>query len=156
LALLKQGTSQMDHLVLFVHHVAFDAYSEAIILEDLETAYRCLVHGQPSRWPVATMSFRRWAEHLHKHAQATTDAQAKTHAHAKTIEEQLDSWLQAPWPKARRLRLARREIAHATGRVRTMKGMLESGPTRTLLRDVPRVLDAQVPDVLVAALAQAL
>src|SRR5262249_35005720 len=47
-------------------------------------------------------------------------------------------------------------IARPTGRVRTLKGTLESGPTRTLLRDVPRVLDAQVPDVLVAALAQAL
>src|SRR5262249_26710975 len=144
LVLLKRGTCQPDHLVLFVHHVAFDAYSEAIILEDLEAAYRCLVHGQPSRWPVTTTSFRRWAEHLKKHAQL------------KTTEEQLDSWLQAPWPQARRLPIYRLGIAHPTGRVRTMKGTLESGPTRTLLRDVPRVLDAQARDVLVAALAQAL
>jgi non-ribosomal peptide synthase protein (TIGR01720 family) len=161
LVLLKRGTCHPDHLVLFVHHVAFDAYSEAIILEDLEAAYRCLVHGQPPRWPVTTTSFRRWAEHLKEHAQA------------KTTEEQLDSWLQVPWPQARHLPidgpgrkwLSRRRrrgflswdrIAHPTGRVRTRKGTLESGPTRTLLRDVPRVLDAQVPDVLVAALAQAL
>jgi non-ribosomal peptide synthase protein (TIGR01720 family) len=93
---------------------------------------------------VTTTSFRRWAEHLKEHAQA------------KTTEEQLDSWLEAPWPKARRLRIDRRGIARPTGRVRTKKGTLESGPTRTLLRDVPRVLDAQMPDVLVAALAQAL
>src|SRR6516162_4039338 len=144
LVLLKQGTCHPDHLVLFVHHVAFDAYSEAIILEDLEVAYRCLVHGQMPRWPATTRSFRRWAEHLKEHAQA------------KTTEEQLESWLQAPWPKARRLRIDRRTIDRPTGRVRTLKCTLGSGLTRTLLRDVPRVLDAQVPDVLVAALAQAL
>src|SRR5262249_4182799 len=144
LVLLKQGTFHPDHLVLFVHHVAFDAYSEAIILEDLEAAYRCLVHGQPPRWPVMATSFRRWAEHLKEHAQA------------KTTEEQLDSWLESPWPKARRLRIDRQGIARPTGRVRTLKGRLESDPTRALLRNVPRVLDARVPDVLVAALAQAL
>ena len=144
LVLLKRGTCDPDHLVLFVHHVAFDAYSEAIILEDLEAAYRCLVHGQPPRWPVTTTSFRRWAEHLKEHAQA------------KTTEEQLDSWLEAPWPKARRLKIEREGIARPTGRVRTLKDTLESCPTRRLLRDVPRVLDAQVPAVLVAALAQAL
>jgi amino acid adenylation domain-containing protein/non-ribosomal peptide synthase protein (TIGR01720 family) len=144
LVLLKQGTCHPDHLVVFVHHVAFDAYSEAIILEDLEVAYRCLVHGQMPRWPATTTSFRRWAEHLKEHAQA------------KTTEEQLESWLQAPWPKARRLRIDGRTIARPTGRVRTLKCTLGFGPTRTLLRDVPRVLDAQVPDVLVAALAQAL
>jgi non-ribosomal peptide synthase protein (TIGR01720 family) len=144
LVLLKEGACQPDHLVLFVHHVAFDAYSEAIFLEDLEAAYRCLVHGQLPRWPVTTTSFRRWAEHLKEHAQA------------KTTEEQLDSWLEAPWPKARRLRIDRRTIDRPIGRIRTLKCTLGSGPTRTLLRDVPRVLDAQVPDVLVAALAQAL
>src|SRR5262249_37246139 len=142
--LLKRGTCQPDHLVLIVHHVAFDAYSEAIILEDLEAVYRCLVHGQPPRWPVTTTSFRRWAEHLKEHAQA------------KATEEQLDSWRQAAWSKTRRLRIDAPGIARPTGRVRMRKGTLESGPTRTLLRDVPRVLDAQVPDVLVAALAQAL
>src|SRR5262249_27668260 len=144
LVLLKQGACQPDHLLLFVHQVAFDAYSEAIILEDLEAAYRCLVHGQPPRWPVTTTSFRRWAEHLKEHAQA------------KTTEEQLDSWLQAPWPKARRLKIDREGITRPTGRVRTIKGTLDSAPTRALLRDVPRVLDARVPDVLVTALAQAL
>src|SRR5262249_16594959 len=120
------------------------AYSEAIILEDLEAAYRCLVYGQPPRWPVTTTSFRRWAEHLKEQAQA------------KTTEEQLDSWLEAPWPKTRRLRIDGPGIDRPTGRVRTLKGKLESGATHTLLRDVPRVLDAQVPDVLVAALAQPL
>jgi non-ribosomal peptide synthase protein (TIGR01720 family) len=130
--------------VLFVHHVAFDAYSEAILLEDLEAAYRSLVQGQPPRWPVTTTSFRRWAEHLREHAQA------------KTTAAQLAGWLQAPWPKARRLRIDRRRIDRPAGRVRTLKGTLESGATRTLLREVPRVLDAQVPEVLVAALAQAL
>src|SRR5262249_16448606 len=126
LVLLKRGTCQPDHLVLFVHHVAFDAYSEAIILADLEAAYPSLVHGRPPRWPGRTSSFRCWAEHLKEHAQA------------KTTVEQLDSWLQVPWPRARRLPIDGPRIAHPTGRVCTMKGMLESGPTRTLLRDVPR------------------
>src|SRR5262249_25126177 len=95
LVLLKGGTCQPDHVVLFVHHVAFDAYSEAIILEDLEAAYRCLVYGQPPRWPVTTTSFRRWAEHLKEQAQA------------KTTQEELDSWLRAPWTRSRRLRIDR-------------------------------------------------
>ncbi|EUA30850.1 condensation domain protein [Mycobacterium xenopi 3993] len=55
-------------LVVLVHHLAIDAVSWRILLEDLNTAWAQYQAGQPLQLPAASTSFARWASLLSAHA----------------------------------------------------------------------------------------
>ena len=57
-------------LALIVHHLAVDAVSWRILLEDLNTAWAEHRGGQPVALPAAGTSFARWASLLAEHARA--------------------------------------------------------------------------------------
>ena len=56
-------------LALIIHHLAVDAVSWRILLEDLNIAWAQHHSGQPVTLPASGTSFRRWAELLAEHAQ---------------------------------------------------------------------------------------
>ena len=57
-------------LVLIIHHLAVDAVSWRILLEDLNIAWAQHHSGQPIALPTAGTSFARWASLLAEHARA--------------------------------------------------------------------------------------
>ncbi|OBJ16937.1 amino acid adenylation domain-containing protein [Mycobacterium colombiense] len=58
-------------LALIIHHLAIDAVSWRILLEDLNIAWAQHRGGQPVVLPATGTSFARWAEHLAEHARAS-------------------------------------------------------------------------------------
>ncbi len=69
-------------LVLIIHHLAVDAVSWRILLEDLNIAWAQHHNGQPIALPTTGTSFARWASLLAEHA------------HDPTVIEQADTWKQ--------------------------------------------------------------
>jgi NRPS condensation-like uncharacterized protein len=67
-ALIVRGHGQCPLLVLSVHHLVVDGVSWRILLEDLETAYRQAVRGEPVRLQPKTTSVKEWAHRLTEHA----------------------------------------------------------------------------------------
>src|ERR671922_204224 len=53
-ALFDYGTGQPDRLLLIIHHLAVDAVSWRILLEDLQTAYTQLCLGEVMQLPPKT------------------------------------------------------------------------------------------------------
>jgi amino acid adenylation domain-containing protein/non-ribosomal peptide synthase protein (TIGR01720 family) len=58
------GAELPGRLLIVIHHLAVDAVSWRILLEDLQTAYRQLRRGEGIRLPPKTTSFREWAQRL--------------------------------------------------------------------------------------------
>ena len=69
-------------LVLIIHHLAIDAVSWRIVLEDLNIAWAQHREGQPVALPATGTSFARWASLLAEHAR-------RPH-----VVEQADAWKQ--------------------------------------------------------------
>ncbi|ORB10749.1 condensation domain-containing protein, partial [Mycobacterium noviomagense] len=67
-------------LALIIHHLAIDAVSWQIVLEDLNLAWTQHRAGQPVALPAWGTSFARWAEVLSEHS------------HAPEVVEQADAW----------------------------------------------------------------
>ena len=69
-------------LVLIIHHLAVDAVSWRIVLEDLNIAWAQHHSGQPMALPATGTSFARWASLLAEHARDPA------------VVEQADAWKQ--------------------------------------------------------------
>jgi amino acid adenylation domain-containing protein/non-ribosomal peptide synthase protein (TIGR01720 family) len=65
---VAQAQGRANRLLLIVHHLAIDAISWPILLEDLTTLLRQSRSGQSMRLPARTSSFGQWAERLRQHA----------------------------------------------------------------------------------------
>ena len=74
--------SSTGQLALIIHHLAVDAVSWRILLEDLNIAWAQHHNGQPITLPAAGTSFQRWASLLGEHA------------HAAAVVDQADAWKQ--------------------------------------------------------------
>ena len=64
LAQIELGPGRGARLLLVVHHVAVDAVSWPILLEDLRTAYLQLARGEPVNLPPAGSSYQAWARRV--------------------------------------------------------------------------------------------
>jgi len=62
-AALFQGQNQ-DRLLLVIHHLAVDAVSWPILIEDLLSAFSAHAKGEPIKLPAKTDSFQYWAKQL--------------------------------------------------------------------------------------------
>ena len=59
-----------QRLLLSVHHLAVDAVSWRVLLEDLESTYLQLERGEPVALPAKSTSFQAWARRLESHARS--------------------------------------------------------------------------------------
>lgn len=135
-------------LLLAVHHLIVDGVSWRILLEDLNTAYDQLVHGDPVDLPPASCSFKAWSEHLQAYTDSSAIQEERTYwnAFAKTISEP------APLPQDKNASAATNTEASA----RVLRASLSTAETAVLVNEIPTTHHARIDNVLLAALLCAL
>src|SRR6185312_4080979 len=152
-------------LVLIIHHLAVDAVSWRILLEDLNIAWAQHHNGQSIALPTTGTSFARWASLLAEHA------------HDPTVIEQTDTWKQPattpPTQPSEHARIAA-EVNQADTREQATAALpavipeldtyasaghltvtLDTETTRLLLGEVPVAFHAGIHDILLIAYALA-
>ncbi|MFO0758291.1 MAG: non-ribosomal peptide synthase/polyketide synthase [Byssovorax sp.] len=138
------GDGEPDRLLLAVHHLAIDAVSWRVLLDDLLSAYDAERRGEPVKLPPKTTSFKRWAEALVEEARG--DA----------IAGELPFWLSRLRAIVPTLPVDHDHGANTEASARSIFVGLDAAETESLLRDVPRAYRTQINDVLLAAFGEAL
>ena len=110
------GGDEPDRLLIVAHHLAVDAVSRGVILEDLQVLCDRLAAGQPATLPPKTTSYRRWAHRLHEHAQSDQ------------VRGELDYWLAQAGGADGRLAAERPGGAGHPRRVRSGEHRADRGP----------------------------
>ena len=128
-------------LALIVHHLAIDAVSWRILLEDLNIAWAQHHSGQPITLPPGGTSFQRWASLLSEHAQS---AAVVGHTEAWTRVSAAPAALPAVQP-----------VVDTYASAGHLSASLEADTTRLLLGEVPAAFHAGVQDILLIAYALA-
>ncbi|SER98438.1 non-ribosomal peptide synthase domain TIGR01720/amino acid adenylation domain-containing protein, partial [Mycobacterium sp. 88mf] len=129
-------------LVLIVHHLAVDAVSWRILLEDLNIAWAQHCQGQPVALPTTGTSFAQWTELLGQHASSAA------------VVDQADSWRRVlATPSA--LPVVRPEL-DTYGTAGHLTASLDVETTRVLLGEVPAAFHTGVQDILLIAYGLAL
>ncbi|MCV7298533.1 amino acid adenylation domain-containing protein [Mycobacterium barrassiae] len=137
-ALWVRDTSR---LVLLIHHLAVDAVSWRILLEDINIAWAQHHSGQAVALPTGGTSFQRWAAILDEHARVPA------------VVELADTWRRVSEVPAA-LPAVQPEIdTYANAGQLSMS--LDTETTRLLLGEVPAAYHAGVQDILLIAFALA-
>ena len=124
-------------LALIIHHLAVDAVSWRILLEDLNIAWAQHHSGQPVALPPAGTSFARWASLL------------ADHAHAPAVVDQADTWRQV-LATSPALPAVHPELDTYAG-AGHLSVSLDTDTTRLLLGEVPAAFHAGIHDILLIA-----
>ncbi|WP_120312373.1 non-ribosomal peptide synthetase, partial [Mycobacterium mantenii] len=137
-ALWAPATGQ---LVVIIHHLAVDAVSWRILLEDFNIAWAQHRAGRPVGLPAWGTSFARWAALLTEHA------------HRPDVVAQADAWKQVASASAA-LPAVRPEVDtfESAGHLPVS---LDVDTTRALLGEVPAAFHAGVHDILLIGFALA-
>ncbi|NGX09911.1 gramicidin synthetase [Mycobacteroides franklinii] len=133
--------SGKNRLVLIIHHLAVDAVSWRILLEDFNIAWAQHHGEQPVELPSGGTSFARWATLLDQHARA---ADVTALADAWRQVEAIPAALPAVHPTM--------DTYASAGQLSVS---LDADLTRELLGEVPTAYHAGVQDILLIAFALA-
>ncbi|WP_009630730.1 non-ribosomal peptide synthetase [Synechocystis sp. PCC 7509] len=139
--LFQLGREQPSRLLAIAHHLIIDGVSWRILLEDLQTAYQQLSHGQIIELPAKTTSFKQWAEQLRIYAQSSA------------VESERDYWLSQAYLQPLPVDFTNGENIEATAA--TVSVSLSQQETQALLQEIPAAYQTQINDVLLTALVQA-
>jgi len=129
-----------DRLLLVIHHLAVDAVSWRILLEELELAYRQAAVTQVLELGSRTCSFRRWAREVQRVA------------HGNNLRAELPYWSAVEAAGAARLPLATTDTPNRHGDTQTLYEQLSEQDTADLLTRIPTVDQTEIMDVLLTAL----
>ncbi len=138
------GSQAQDRLLIVVHHLAIDAVSWRILLEDLQQVYEQLSLEQRAQLPAKTTSFQQWSQLLLDHAQSAT------------VLQQLPYWLTQTLARHHALPVDHYSGANTAASARHVVISLSLQETASLLHEVPAAYHTQINDVLLTALALAL
>jgi amino acid adenylation domain-containing protein/non-ribosomal peptide synthase protein (TIGR01720 family) len=142
--LFECGEDRPQRLLIAIHHLAIDAVSCRILLEDLSRVYRQLQHGWTLSFPPKTTSYTRWARLLAEHARS------------EQARSELDYWAALSSKSIKPLPIDFHDGNNIEGETHTLTIALDDAETRALLRDVAHAYNTQVNDVLLTALLNAL
>jgi non-ribosomal peptide synthase protein (TIGR01720 family) len=140
-ALFEGADKKVCYLLIVVHHLAVDAVSWGVLLEDLETAYRQLAGGEQVSLPPKTTSFKRWAEELTQVARSPA------------LEEEINYWSSALSHKVTSLPIDQSGSNTVASR-RTVSVSLTADKTRAILHELPTKHRTQINEVLLAAITR--
>ncbi|WP_289355733.1 non-ribosomal peptide synthetase [Paenibacillus sp. S-12] len=146
-ALFDCGEHDAARLFIVIHHLAVDAVSWRIVMEDLETAYAQLLQNEPVQLPPKTTSYRQFA------------ARMKEYAQSEAVKRELYYWsshndgteLHMPFMKEIDHVEAARKL-NTVSSTRTVNISLSAEETKALLQEVPLAYRTQINDVLLTAL----
>ena len=124
-------------LALIIHHLAVDAVSWRILLEDLNIAWAQHHSGQPVALPATGTSFARWASLLAEHA------------HTPAVVDQADAWKQVTAAPAALPAVQPELDTYASAGHLSVS--LDVETTRLLLGEVPAAFHAGIHDILLIA-----
>ncbi|GAA1978311.1 amino acid adenylation domain-containing protein [Amycolatopsis minnesotensis] len=142
--LLESGPGKPKRLLLMVHHLAVDGVSWRIIVPDLRQAWEAVSAGRaPELDPVGT-SYRRWSQLLSENAR-TSERLGEVPLWTEQLSP-VDSLL------GRRALETCRDVRATAHELRLE---LSGETTAALLTSVPAAFNAEINDVLLAALAMA-
>ncbi|KUL63367.1 non-ribosomal peptide synthetase [Streptomyces sp. NRRL S-1521] len=140
-ALFTGDPDRPAYLLLIAHHLVVDAVSWRVLRDDLETAYRQALQGEPVTLGERGTSFRDWSRRL------------AAHVAEGGLDHELPHWEQTvgaePTP-------ADPAAATDDGPAATVSVELDEEDTTALLRSAPTAYRTRVNDVLLTALALAL
>ncbi|MCG5104726.1 non-ribosomal peptide synthetase [Oceanobacillus alkalisoli] len=129
-----------DHLLIVIHHLVVDGVSWRIILEDFYTAYHQVIEGRSQIiLEEKTHSVKAWVDHLQKHR--NSEELQNEYAYWEKIAE--EETVQIPLRNVRERKWKSRRV--------NSKELTED-QTETLLYLAPKVFDARMNDLLLAAL----
>ncbi|MCV7012892.1 non-ribosomal peptide synthase/polyketide synthase [Mycolicibacterium madagascariense] len=134
-----RGRERRGRLLLTVHHLAVDAVSWRILLDDLGDAYEQLRAGRPPVLPAVPTSLRSYARAVNENAQ-----------HASRLAE-FDHW-SATLAAGGELHGDAVPVGLTVGATRDHVVRLTTAETLPLLTTVPALANADVTETLVAAL----
>jgi amino acid adenylation domain-containing protein/non-ribosomal peptide synthase protein (TIGR01720 family) len=133
-----------SYLLIVAHHIAVDAVSWGIVLEEMRVSYEQLSKGDPVKLPQPTASFAKWAHQLAQYCQS------------EELRGEESIWLDPA-----RENIAPVPVDFPQGRnieasSQTVHTRLNANETHALLRDVVATSHAQIREVLLATLARTL
>ncbi|HEX9833670.1 MAG TPA: amino acid adenylation domain-containing protein, partial [Mycobacterium sp.] len=129
--------SDTSRLVMMIHHLAVDAVSWRILLEDLNIAWAQHHGGQPVELPTGGTSFASWASLLDEHARSAA------------VVEKAEQWRQVATMPAALAAVQPKVDTYANAGQLSME--LDADTTRRLLGEVPAAFHAGVQDILLIA-----
>ncbi len=145
-SLFYLGDNRPARLLIRVHHLVRDGLSLSILTDDLQTAYQQLACGEPIQFLPKTASVHEYVERL------------QAYARSDEMRRELDGyWLTLPWNQVAPLPVddPTGETRRTLGSMANLDVSLDADETRILQTIIPRVYKAQVSDVLLMALMQA-
>lgn len=137
---LVMGEAVSDRLLIIIHHLAIDAVSWRILLEDLDFAVRNLRLGKAIELPRKTTSIKSWAERLAEHAVSDK------------LRTELDYWLAERRNLSEVIPVDYPEGVNLESSAGSVSVLLTPAESRALLGDVARSYRARVDEILMAAL----
>jgi amino acid adenylation domain-containing protein/non-ribosomal peptide synthase protein (TIGR01720 family) len=138
-ALFDGAAKTASYLLIVIHHLAVDAVSWGVLLEDLETAYHQLARGKQVSLPPKTTSFKTWAEELTRSAGSAT------------IAAEIDYWTNR-LPHATTSLPVDKQGANLVASRGTVSVSLSAAETDALLHELLAKQRTQINEVLLAAL----
>ncbi|TMD02125.1 MAG: non-ribosomal peptide synthetase, partial [Chloroflexi bacterium] len=142
--LFDDGAERRSRLLVVVHHLAVDAVSWPILLEDLRSASEQRGAGRPVRLPVRTTSYARWSRRLEEWAQSAE------------LRAEVEHWLEGRSAAIPRLPVDHGGGENTVASAAEVSVWLEAEETRRLLVEVPGAYRTRINDALLSAVAQAL
>ena len=141
--LFRFGAGQAARLLLVVHHLAIDAVSWGILIEDIYVAYRGKT--EPANLPPGTAPYRQWADRL------------ETHARSGAPAAELDRWLGIGTAETKPLPVDRAPVpdGNRVGEAGEVSLELNDSITRALLHESSRAYHTRIDDLLLSALVLA-
>ncbi|MCM3338073.1 amino acid adenylation domain-containing protein [Paenibacillus sp. MER TA 81-3] len=148
-AYFERGSNASPLLLIIIHHLAVDGVSWRILLEDLETLCNQLSDNLPVKLPAKTTSFKRWGEVLHHYARS------------EDAREETASWVENSGRQTSRLPLdvttdAELAAVNTVANSTVHTALLSESDTLALLNEVPGASQANVPELLFAAIVLAM
>lgn len=131
-------------LLFVVHHLAVDAVSWPIMMEDFWRCYEALARREEASLPAKTTSVREWAKRLVEYASS------------KKAQDDLAHWVAVASGEAAEIPVDLTAGENLAGTVRVLTVALDEQETGALLHETPKAYQTQINDVLVTALTQTL
>lgn len=140
---IKDTHKREDRLLWVIHHLAVDGISWRVLLEDLEMALKQLSQGQEICLPLKTSSLPLWSERLNQYVNSPDMADDMTYWRTQ---------IERPRPTLPKDFLDASARDNTLDSLRTITKILPAALSDALLTRIPGVYQAQINDLLLAAL----